>query len=115
MKLTLLFAASFCGLSLFTCSDVPNAPNLSKSNLTDFPSDLLRIVASYLDNPFLNLGSLNHYMKYEIFSNNLPVKFFIKERFVIPELITADVDDNERELKYILSFSKFKSSAKGLK
>ena len=107
MKLALVFVASLCGLSLFACSDVPNTPN--PSNLANIPSDLLRIVASYLDNPFLNLGSLNHHFE-NVFSKDLPVKSFIKERFDVPELITAYVDDNEKELKYILSFSRFKSS-----
>ena len=103
MKVTLVVLASICVLSLLSCSKANDSSNLEK-----LPSELLRIIAIYLENPFLNLGSLSHHFII-VFSKDLPVKFFIKKRFNIPELIDGDVDDNERELKFILSFSRYKS------
>ena len=44
-------------------------------------------------------------------TTELSVKSVFKERFDIPELVTDDVDENEKELQFILdSFSKFASN-----
>ena len=77
-------------------------------SLDGIPSVLMYMIACFLDNPFLNLGSLNTRFK-DIFSTEISVKYVFKDRFNIPELIINDVDENEKELKYILPFLKFKS------
>ena len=38
----------------------------------------------------------------EVYPTEVPVKSVFKERFDTPELVTDDVDENERELKFIL-------------
>lgn len=52
------------------------------------------------------MESVNRYLNY-VFSNEYPVKRIIKKRFDLPELLSDDIKDNERELKYILSLSNF--------
>ena len=99
--------AALAGLNLFSCAEVAQAE--IPLTLNDVSLDAMRIICSYLDNPFSTLGNLNRHFK-ELFSTELSAKVIFKERFDIPELVTDEIGNNEPELKFIISsFSKFKN------
>lgn len=102
LLLPLYFLGSLAILKLFCCTKVPKY----SASLGTIPSDLLYVIARYLHNPFMNLGSLNRSLN-DVFTREYPVKRFIQDRFNLFELFTDDIDDNEQELKHILSFSNY--------
>ena len=94
-------------MNIVTCAEVSLIGSIP--TLEGIPSVLLNMISCFLDSPFLNLGSLTRRFK-TVFSSDYSAKRIFQDRFDIPELVKIDVDDNERELKYIIaSFSKFKS------
>lgn len=109
--------ASFIALKLFSCAEVslnlqPEAKNEFKSEplrLDNLSTDLLHKISSYLENPFLSMGYLNHYFQ-DLFSKTFSPKRIFKERFDIPSLNIEDVDDDEKELKRLLNYSNFADS-----
>ena len=99
--------APFAVLNLFSCAEVVQAG--IPLTLNDVSLDAMRIICSYLDDPFSTLGFLNRHFK-ELFSTEILAKSIFKERFDIPELVTDEIGNNEPELKFIIaSFSKFKN------
>ena len=99
--------AAFSVLNLFSCAEVVQSE--IRLTLKDVSLDAMRIICSYLDDPFSTLGYLNRHFK-ELFSTELSAKIIFKERFDIPELVTGEIGNNEPELKFIISsFSKFKN------
>ena len=88
---TLRILGSFAILSLVRSAEVVFSG--CNPSLDGIPSVLIYMIACFLDNPFLNLGSLNTQFK-DIFSTNYSVKRVFKDRFNIPELVTNDVGEN---------------------
>ena len=101
--------AAFAVLNLFSCAEDAQAE--IPPTLNAVSSELMRVICSYLDDPFpfSTLGNLNGRFK-KLFSTELSAKSIFKEHFDIPELVTDDIGDDEPELKFIIaSFSKFKN------
>ena len=92
-------------LKLCSCAEV-QLKATKTLGLNNIGIDLIYEVSTYLDNPFSSLGSLNRYFKL-VFSKNYSVKRIFNERFKIPGFETEDVDENEKELKRLLNYSKF--------
>ena len=87
--------------SLFSCAEMPSS---SVMPLPDIPANAMSFVSSYLEEDPCPLDRRFN----EAATTELSVKSVFKERFDIPELVTDDVDENEKELKFILeTFSKF--------
>ena len=105
MKLLLLQLASLMILSLFSCSEMDSAALATISEMPEFD---LSVMSSYLEEeePDSRLNETAATTKIAP-----SVKSVFKKRFNIPELVTADIDENEKELAFILeSFSKFAAS-----
>ena len=100
---TFYVLGSLAILNLFRCATIKKIVQLD-----DMPVVVLHMIGFYLVNPFLNFVHLNCHFK-KVFSAELPLERFVKERFNIPELFSDNVDNDERELKYLLPFSKFKN------
>lgn len=97
-------------LKLFSCAEVPLAKKEEKPiKFDELCPELIYIISTYVDNPFVSLRSLNRYFN-DIFSKRYSVKSFFKERFDIPELVTDDVDENDIGLKILLDYSRFINS-----
>ena len=101
----LLFLTALSFLKLISCAEETKGEVPGKT-INDLSSAIVYEIAKFLDDPFSTLGETNEYFK-GILSIEFNVKRFFNERFHIPELVTADVDDNEEELKYLLKYSKF--------
>ena len=79
-------------------------PSSALVSLSDTAANAMSVISPYLEEDPCPLdGRFN-----EAATTELSVKSVFKERFDIPELFTDDVDENEKELQFILeSFSKF--------
>ena len=82
-------------LSLSTCASI---------NAGDLCLNMQRYIADYLENPGFTLGSVNRHSRHNL-TVNYPLKYFVNQRFNIPEL--AKVNENEPELQNILTLSSF--------
>lgn len=101
-------------LNIFNCANVlleDESSSGSKDtvekplNLDGLPEVLLFEIGFFLDHELWRLASLNHELR-KTFSK-FPVKRVFKKRFDIPELVTEDVAENEKELMYLLPLHKF--------
>ena len=101
----LLFLTALSFLKLYSCAEETKG-EVREKTINDLSSAIVYEIAKFLDDPFSTLGETNEYFK-GILSIEFNVKRFFNERFHIPELVTADVDDNDEELKYLLKYSKF--------
>jgi len=63
-------------------------------------------IAEYLENPVVTLGSVNRHSRNTL-TVEYSLKYFVNQRFEIPEL--AKVYENEPELQHILTLSSFAS------
>ena len=99
-------------LSLLNCGQVvqyeKNEESVSPLNLKDMPTDLLHMIAEYLKNPFYNLGTLNCYFRDVV--STFSVKPFLGRYLDIPELLTDDGPEIEKELKLLFPLAKFSNS-----
>ena len=97
-------------MSLLNCGQVvqyeKNEESVSSSNLKDMPTDLLHMIAEYLKNPFYNLGTLNCCYFRDLVST-FSVKPFLGRYLDIPELLTDDGPEIEKELKLLFPLDKF--------
>ena len=97
----LVLFGSLAILNVIACAEIIKKG--TSLNLMYMAPDLLNMIAGCLDNPFSNLGSLNQYFN-QLFSTDYSVKRILKDpRYDVPELLTEDVDENEKELKLVLS------------
>ena len=94
--------------NVFYCASI-DSKNTSENGSGLFnkvPDPVILEIAKYLNNPFPNIGSLDHYTR-NLFAT-IPVKPIFKNLFPdIPELISDDVEDFEPELRIILPLAKF--------
>lgn len=109
MRAVLWFSVFFI-LKLISCAEVSSdCPKLNNVKilacLNTMPPEVIHNIGFYLDNPYSNLPLVSHHFL-KIFST-FPLKPLIKERFNIPEFYSDDIDNTEKELKYLLIFIKF--------
>ena len=93
MKIFLVTFFSFFLLDFSSCSEI--SVERTDAKLTSLTAQSLANSALSFDNSALNLGALNHSV--------VSIKSIFSNRFGIPELLTDDVDENEKDLKRILS------------
>ena len=106
--------ASFIALKFFSCAEislnlqpeVKNEPKARAFTIDNLSTDLLHKISSYLENPFLSMGYLNHYFQ-DLFSKTFSPKRIFKERFDIPSLNIEDVDDDEKRTQTSIELFKF--------
>ena len=108
MKILFLLG-SLAILNLINCAEVALTSKCETSEseitLTDLPKDILHHIGICLNNPFLNVGSLNH-LTVGVF-DSFPIKTVLFEHLHLPDFATDDIAYNEKELSLILSLSLF--------
>ena len=108
MKILFLLG-SLAILNLISCAEVALTRKCETSEsaitLTDLPKEILHHIGICLNNPFLNVGSLNH-LTVGVF-DSFPIKTVLFERLHLPDFATDDIAYNEKELSLILSLSRF--------
>lgn len=90
-------------LSTFSCAEVSN--EFKCLTLDRLPADMLHQIGFYLDHEFWRLEIVNKQL-YNSFST-FPVKRIFQRLLDIPELVTDDVAEHEKELNYLLPLCKF--------
>lgn len=106
MHILQLFVQFFI-LKLCSCAEVSTTQHPSNA-FEKVPLHVLHIIGSYVNNPYISLGSLNRHF-HSAFAS-FPLKLAIKERFKFLRIDTDTFDDNDEELKLLLDFSKFINS-----
>ena len=110
----ILLVGLMASLNIFNCANIlleEESPSGSKDavekplKLDGLPEVLLFEIGFFLDHEFWRLASLNRELR-KAFSK-FPVKRIFKMHFDIPELVTEDVAENEKELMYLLPLHKF--------
>lgn len=97
MKYLRLILAALSLLSFSFCSLV---------KFENFGSDILGLICDYLNDPAGTIGSVNAYGR-KCLIKNYTSKHFTSKKFQIPEL--KNIDENEPELRLLLSLSSFSS------